>query len=277
MHRRVSQLLIATIFFLSDMALAELPELLIPVTGDEKNRVWAANEYFVRKGGYFAKRYRIVRVNTDLLLGKDEEFTISFFDDVVMPVVRKELSVRNWGVNFTWYGQFASPPFTPEELASLNPNLSSKLAGQMYDSFFGVRIGGTQYVYDTDPANAEGVAGMRQDPVTGRLIYEQERLAQKLKVGTIVYGVHLSLRPLLSASIQQGQQPFSIEYQIRSLPMDRRFSVVYELDPDKRLPMGDGNYTPTPEQAEKLRQYKEFLESLGEDPRKATRREGTNN
>lgn len=59
--------------------------------------------------------------------------------------------------------------------------------------------------------------------------------------------------------------------------MDRRYNVVYELDPDKRLPMGDGNYTLTPEQAEKLRKYKEFLESLGEDPRKVTRREGTNN
>lgn len=57
--------------------------------------------------------------------------------------------------------------------------------------FFEIRINGSQYVFDKDPANAEGVAGMRQDPATGRLIYETERLAQKLKEGSTVYDVFL--------------------------------------------------------------------------------------
>lgn len=272
MIRRLSRSLLAVTLILSNVAIAEHPELLIPVIGEEEQRVLAANQYFIKKGSYFAKRYRIVRVDTDLLLGSDEALTISLFDDVSIPVVRKEISVRNGGVNFTWRGRYASVPFTPDELASFNPGMSLEHAERLYDSLFEIRIGGTQYVFDKDPANAEGVAGMRQDPETGRLIYETERLAQKLKEGTIVYGVSLNLLPLIPESIRQGQKPLSVEYQIRSLPMDRRYSAVYELDPDKRLPMGDGNYNPTPKQAEKLRQYKEFLESLGDDPRDAVHR-----
>lgn len=271
MRSQIWPSVVAIVLILPSISFAEPAELLTVVTGEEEQRVLAANQYFIKKDGYFAKRYRIVRVNTDLLLGSEEALNISLFDDVSIPIVRQEISVRNGGVNFTWRGRYASVP-TPNEFASINPDMSLKLAERVYVSLFEIRINGSQYVFDKDPANAEGVAGMRQDPATGRLIYETERLAQKLKEGTIVYGVFVNLRPLIPETIRQGQKPLSVGYQIRSLPMDRRYSVVYEQDPDKRLPMGGGNYTPTLEQAEKLRQYKEFLKSLGDDPRDALHR-----
>lgn len=133
---RLSRSLLTVTLILPNIAIAEHPELLIPAIGEDQERVLSANEYFVKKGAYFAKRYRIVRVDTELLLGSDAALTISFFDDVSIPVVRTGIDVRNRGVNFTWRGRYASVPFTAQDLVSYNPGMSMEHAERICDIFF---------------------------------------------------------------------------------------------------------------------------------------------
>ncbi len=61
-------------------------ELLIPVDAATIARVESASKYELRSQAYFAKRYRIVRVNFDVLKHPDAEFTISAFPDVTFGV-----------------------------------------------------------------------------------------------------------------------------------------------------------------------------------------------
>lgn len=248
---------------------ADPSELLIPVTGKEEQRASEVNSYFLKKDGYFASRYRIVRVNTDLLLGPEEELTISLFDGVKVPVVRKELDVRNEGINFAWHGSYATVSVTAEQIAQANPGMSLDMARQLYSTVYEFQIGGTQFVYDQNPAEAEELAGMRQDRSTGRLVHQKERLAAKLLDGTTIYSVSFNIRPILpSKSSSRNQEHLSPTYQLRPLPMDRRYSVLYEMDADKIIEFSDDMDSLSPDEAENVREYRSLLQSLGDDPRK---------
>jgi hypothetical protein len=252
----------------SSVGHAQIPELLIPVDGAERDRVVESNEYFIKRGAYFARRYRVVRVNTELLLGDQPQVNASLFDDLSIFLTRDKFSAPNDGQSFVWQGHYTAAPVTSDEFGRLNPNVLASKANIVYKHLFNVEIRGTQYVFDQDPADAEAVAGMRHDRTSGRIIYETERLAEKLARGTVVYSVRadLNLSAILEYSPTYRGQEVS-EVQIRPLPMDRRYSVVYELDPDKMIYLDEPGTPKSPEQREKQRQYREFLDSLGPDPR----------
>ena len=163
MRRTISLGFLSFALMLSNVSTADAPELLIPVTGEEAKRIIAANEYFIKKEEYFAKRHRIVRVKTDLLFGDEENLTLSLFNDVSIPIKRKEIEVLDGGINFTWYGQYAVTPFTVDEFVQSNAHLREEIARRVYGNLFDIRISGTKYVFTDDPATAEGLAGMRRD------------------------------------------------------------------------------------------------------------------
>lgn len=264
--------IIAISAILPSLSFAQAPELLISVTGEENRRVAAANEYFLKKDGYFAKRHRIVRLNTDLLFGSETNLTITLFDDVSFRVNRIEIERRNGGDVFTWHGQYELP-FNREAYIKANRHMSVENANRRYDNLVDLKISGSLYVFDRDVAQAEEISGMRQDSQTGLIVNERLRLAGKLQRGTVVYSINSDLRPLLPPEApRQDGSPFYGMFQIRSLPMDLRYAAVYEIDPSKNVKLVDGARSLTSSEVDKHRRYREFVDSLGENPREAALR-----
>ena len=241
---------------------AKSQELLIAVSGGEENRVARANDYFLRKEGYFAKRFRIVRVNTDLLLGDVESFTITLFEGRMLPATRQSVEFGEWNATFIWSGNQSSVPFSAMDIATSNPSLTEKAANDIYENLTGFSVFGTQFVFDGKPELAEEVAGMRRDPNTGRIYHNRERLAGKLNRGTTVYSTRFDIRLVSNESLA------GTEYQLRPLPMDRRYSVLYEIDPNKIFEV-PRDQPASPEIQERYQLYRDFVDSLGDDPRQA--------
>lgn len=55
----------------------KLPELFAPVDKNTYERLYADDEFYIRKELYFAKKHRIVTADTTLLLDQKNEFTIT--------------------------------------------------------------------------------------------------------------------------------------------------------------------------------------------------------
>jgi len=263
MHIRRSTFLLASLIVLARLALADPPELLLPVDGAEEARLIAQNRGFLEREAYFAKRNRIVAVNTDLLLEDNLELSIRLFDDVRILATRTSISLHDMGENFTWRGRYAMPPFSLDEFLKSKPDRPRDEAERLYGQLFDIQIGGTEYVFDGDPSTAEGVAEMRLDPSTGHYVYGSERLAEKRERGISFYSVRFGIRQLTPKELlRQGQGLYMAEYVVRSLPMDRRYNVVLEIDPQKIFALGDNHTKPNPEQLQRAEEYRKFLDSL---------------
>lgn len=63
------------------------PELLLPVEQTAIDRLMSPSQYGLRAQLYYAKRFRIVNVNFDVLDREDQEFTVTPFKDLQMVVV----------------------------------------------------------------------------------------------------------------------------------------------------------------------------------------------
>ena len=70
----------------------ELPELLSPVEAPLVKRLSSKSSYGLRAQLYFAKRYRLVKVNFDLLERAGAEFSVTPFSDLSMRIAARQLS-----------------------------------------------------------------------------------------------------------------------------------------------------------------------------------------
>ena len=47
---------------------ASTPDLVIPVSHEDLGRVESANEYFLKRDGYFSKRKRVIQIDSEVKL-----------------------------------------------------------------------------------------------------------------------------------------------------------------------------------------------------------------
>jgi len=248
------QLMRSSMFFLAVAALLssavsadELPELFIPVTEQEEQQVREKQDYFLKRSNYFAKRHRIVRVNTDVLFN-EPRFRITFFDDASITVQRKSV---DQGAMITWKGQMENQPISVEEFVRAGD--PRDVARDAYSTWVDVSISAAKQVYDPETG--------RSAPLIGR----------DLKTG----------RPINSVDSSKGQytfyhagaeiSPLSLKktYRLRPLEWDSRYHILYEEDPAKRITpglFGNGPVNKADMNYRRL-QYKQYLEFLGPDPR----------
>jgi hypothetical protein len=239
----LAALIVATSLVPSD-CFAQVPELLIEVTGSEEATVRAENEYFLKKHLYFAKRHRIVRIN-DAALESQEAIRISTFDreSLIVAVTKREVD-RN-GFTTGWEGEIAEPPFSAKELMDQVPTLEE--AKLLHSSMFTVVISTARYAYD-ELTGAITPTRADEDP---------ENASPR---SSSFYGLHANISiPTLSG-----------QYRLRSLEMDPRYHILIEDDQAKLFPPGPLYDDEHPELGVRRRQYAEFLRSLGEDPRRST-------
>lgn len=229
----------------------DVPELLIPVTGAEKRRVVAENGYAVREHAYFARRYRIVKVNFDALLDA-KSFRVSLFDDESLTVTQRSLVHSDDGATFHWEGLMEDQDeFTVDDL--MQQGFPQEQAKEMYFAMVGVTIPGIQYVFDRDTHRSRPLADI--DPATGQRAHTIE--AARNQAGSFVIGAEFS-PPILSTT-----------FRLLALESDRRYYLFLEVDPQKRLTPGmfrQGGPYDEQDMAYRRRLYEQYIESLGEPP-----------
>lgn len=92
-----------------------LPELLIPVDEEIQAKFAARSNFDLREVTYFAKRYRIVQINFDLLDKQNTEFTITPFANAQVIVEAAEVSSpASFGALREWLGTLKIPRIKPQ-------------------------------------------------------------------------------------------------------------------------------------------------------------------
>jgi hypothetical protein len=84
-------------------------ELFIPVDASTYDRLYENNEFFIRQQLYFAKKHRIVKINTDLLMHDSEPFSITPFNDVKFKVFGNKKAKPINQQSHIWDGQLSHP------------------------------------------------------------------------------------------------------------------------------------------------------------------------
>lgn len=235
----------------SPHAVAELSEFLIPVTGSDEAIAQAKNDYFLKKSTYFAKRHRIVGVNTELLESAGQ-FKISLFDDISVVVEVTGLRIRPDGLSIGWSGRIIEPEITVHELIA--DGISPKEAKFLKPHMEKISITAAQVSYD----EATGTKYQYFFPD-----FELYRVPSSEKSG----GYDRSALYDVVATIQNIRLPH--QYELRPLETDPQYHLLIEIDPEKTFSKGPMEDAENPEQAARRREYRDFKRTLGPDPRPA--------
>ena len=242
MKRYTVTLILATIFAIPTSAFAQLQELFISITPSEESAVRTKNDYFLKKHLYFAKRHRIVRVNTDLF-ETAVQFSIPLFDDESISVSRTKVEANSDRYIINWHGQIADPPFPAEELTKQGVPLEE--SEFLHSTLFSISMAAVSHDYD--------LATGASTPSSFRKTEDNA-------------GLHTSTFYAVAADISVPTLPS--QYKLISLEMDRRYHLLIEIDPAKMFPPGPYFDAEHPELGTKRQQYADFIYLLGQDPRR---------
>jgi hypothetical protein len=232
--------------FLSFASFAEPPELLVPIEDAERAIVEANNPYFLPKETYVAKRYRIVTVNTELLLNA-RQIKITPFDGRSVTLETVEVEADPKALDIAWEGRYLEPRVSVDELVA--GGMDRKTAENLLPDLNRLRIFASQVSFDESTR-------LKYSHLVPRF--------QKFRV---------SGTPLYNVTFQLPHPRLPETYHLVSLASDPRHHVLIEPDPGKicAKPTEPGGrnaaYFETPENLRKCQQYREFLHSLGPDPR----------
>lgn len=261
MKSKALTLIVVTLVVVPLGSHAEIPELLTPVTGSEEATVRLLNEYFLKKHLYLAKRHQIVRINTDLLESV-ERFRISLFDNDTLTAEVSELDVSPHGSSIRWDGEIVDPPFTTEDL--MDQGLTLERAKTIYSALFGLSIFAGPMCYDkktganspTFARASNGVCDCRSlDPASNASVFYE-------------VSTSFSVQSFLPNAYKVMLAP-PREYRLEILEMGGAYHILIEIDQDKAITPGPYDDPDNFEMGVKRRQYQEFMDSLGEDPRRA--------
>lgn len=231
-------------------------ELLIPLTGAEEADARLKNDYYIRKSTYGAKRYRLVKVNTDLLKAKGE-ISISLFDGQAVRAEARSVDIDTRTGSIAWTGQIIQKMLRKEDL--VNQLGSAEAAETAFAGLTRVSIGAS--LFETDEASGANL-GILIDPMEILAPVTPNRFEEASKDPRLFYGVNATFTPQIVPGV----------YVLEPLGMGGPYHLLYEIDKAKSITPVDGfadGVAPDAEQLEKMQKYEEFLEALGEDPREA--------
>ena len=200
-----------------------LPELLIPVDEEIQAKFATRSNFDLREVTYFAKRYRIVQVNFDLLDKQKAEFTITPFANAQVTVeVTDVSSPASFGASREWQGTLKSPRIKPQVVhGEIDQTQLEELANKI---IFWV----SNEPIDVPPALIRELESESSKPplisnAPGGSNAAGDTAVMKIKTPTLS---GKWLVPSLRNSMR-----------VMPVPEDPRYHVVYEEDPE-RAPRG---------------------------------------
>lgn len=249
LKRRLGILLLAAFLPIPNIAIAQVKQLLTPVTWQEElAAIRSHNSYFLKKHLYSAKYSRIVKVNTGVLLS-EEPFEIPLFNNESLSLVALKVDVHGDGNIINWQGTVADPYLSVGELQSQVGSV--KTASLIHDSMFGIVI--SALLYQQDPET--GISIRVPSPNTApKALLRQVSLPKELPT---FYGAGAYFR---SANRKKS-------YKLIALPFGGDSHLLIQVDPKKLVPAREFAASDNSVLARRSRAAKEFRESLGPDPR----------
>lgn len=223
---------------------SRLPELFIPVIGEELSEIRSRNDYFIKAQLYFAKRHRFVRVDHTVLVNNDE-FQITLFPDTTLEVARESVSIEP-DTLILWQGAVVSPvnDLAPDQISDAPRERLIELYEQMYTlSLVGVS-------FDYEPDTGRSFAAQSDRNIEG---FRRSREPKGLQKSAFFGFSNEFAIPSLDSV-----------YKLSSLSITPDIHLVYEVDDARLYPRES---TSNPKYEPRRRQHEEFLESLGENPR----------
>jgi hypothetical protein len=247
-------------------------EMIRPIGPDQARRLEEYNSIFLQEVLYSAARYRIVAVNANLML-QEEPITITPFEDMEPIVVTPE-RVRRTDYAVNWLGRIqVDPRFETswkKYYASISMNWwdvndlgNAELSGANTFKFSPAwRIDENERpVLGAPPAGIASDREVGRPPQTAEEIAEHKRLLQLDRYAFASFDARLSL-------------PSGETYVLTPLRYTPRYSIVYEVDEEKVVPVpfepGD-EVTLTNEQKGRVEQYEQFMSRLPREENKAIR------
>lgn len=227
---------VLTVPLVSNTAWAE--ELLISLTPEEQAGVLPYLRQDLLKVARFGKQHRIVRIDPQLLPSNPERISISPFNGITVKLVRTGFTASPDNSAWEWRGRYAVLPFARPDFQSSQEEQGADpaMAGALFDSTFTVRIVGTTYSFLGDPGKAEPKSAVQFDERTKRWrrtgdIHADDGTQLDGKKGEFV---EITADFQVPSSNPEATGPLGAKYSIRSLPTNRLYHVVYEVDPNIR-------------------------------------------
>ena len=237
MPRNVTR--IAFLLLLAPMASAQqLPELLRPVDQRTAQQLIEYNSPWFQAELYSAKRFRMVEVDTSVLM-RDDDFTVTLFDDLAALHVTKD-AIQRWEDAFAWNALV---------LVDL-PDVLRTLGARQTVLFFGL-------AWDTDGSG-------RVVESSGNRFRSPPQTAQEI-------ARHRESRQLNKHAFYSVTAAFELfptdRYRLVPLKYTPKAHVLFEIDAEKIVPIlldrVPGEVVErTPADQVKLASYETFIRSL---------------
>jgi hypothetical protein len=201
-----------------------LPELLIPVDPGIHSRFAERSNFDLREALYFAKRYRIVQIDFELLDKADAKFTITAFPQAAVTVQTTNIATpATFGANREWQGTLLEPRIHPQ---AVSDDVDSR---QLEDLVNRIILWVSDEARDVPPAlKRELDAEHSRQP----LISNAPQGAQAHASGAAVMKIRT---PTLSG--KWFAPALQTNIRVMPVPEDPRYHVVYEEDRNK-IPQG---------------------------------------
>lgn len=250
MKRKLIHLMCMAFLAIPMLGYAQTPELFEPFSERDEKMIRAENDYSLQRLLYGSKRHRIVQVDIDILRS-GKPFTMNLFDDEVFVVQPDTVETKKGGLYFVMKGHFANPELTVNELMS--EFRSEEEARQVFDAFFGIKLIVGLYRHEAE-TNANFSFLPRLRSASGELL-----VPNPSDDPSLFYGVRGTIDSPTSAKM----------FSLAPLEMGGARHVVLEIDPEQIITPGPEDDPNDPEMGLKRKASREFIESLGEDPRLA--------
>jgi hypothetical protein len=239
---------------MTSLAVAGTNELLLPVADSEVMLIEKRNERFLAEHRYFAKRHRIVRIDSKLLLTDGNEFTITPFPDSTYLVATKD--IRRAPFQSVWSGIAINPSLPIDVFDSLSEEERQGMTVEkMKEVFLGISLTVTEYDLNTN--TGEIVHAAKRPPMIspGGPNYEPPAAPAEMN-----FGAFQGVKGTIDIELLGGK------YKLLPLKNDPEFHIVFEVNEEREITVVDpaDRSEFAEEQRRRILEFQEYERQLDE-------------
>lgn len=253
---------IVAIVCVSNFANAQIVDLLTPIDDSAAGVAEERNQHFVNHSKYWSKRTNLVRVNWAVLFDEASEvIRLQLFPDTTVLAKVERVQVLHGGNEIVWEGSITKP--SVDRASLLSEGASQHEIDDFVNRVSKVKISGAKVVFDPrarrkyqyfDPAVSEA----ERNPIAGR------NFQSAFEVSASFF--------LIDPSNPRNPPR---QYAIRPFDQEPDFHIVSEVDHSKMYTPEMYDHDRPASEIEKESAYKEYMQTLGEDPKtRSARPEG---
>lgn len=240
-------ILLVSVLLATTNASGQQSNLFQPLNEDQTERAISDNEYFVKRNTFDAKRFKIVRVRHELLIGADQ-FQIDFFDELSVRIAVRKVDSYYDARTIRLTGTVVQPAISVEDLIrfGLEPDEAKDVQSGLID----VEIYASDIYFDE----------------TTRTKFEHDQ-AEFKNARQPTRQIPRDVNATFDVSTDPANPFVRERYVLRPFPGEKDLHLLTEVDFSKHYKRAEPGETESPENREKRNNFEEYLDSIGPDPR----------